>query len=81
MAHHSRGTWGLEGDNGLGATKVVVSTHFKLHVPYHDDGRQARLCPSLDGTRRPLPVRLVSTVRQETCDRPKRYGDRPVYPS
>ena len=63
VAHRLRGTWGLEGDNGLGATKVVVSTHFKLHVPYHDDGRQARLRPSLDGTRRPLPVRLPSVRR------------------
>ena len=69
MAHHLQSTWGLEGDDGLGATKVLsfqtpctlqlwLST---LFTPIIWQKQTAFAC--------------TSTICQETCDRPKQYSD------
>ena len=54
VAHCSRGTWGLDGDNSHGATSWI------------NDGRQPRLRPSFDRNRRPFPVRLPYVRRPVT---------------
>ena len=61
VAHHSRGTWGLEGDNGLGATNLMSKSVY----------------PTMTAViwRKQTAFSCTSTVRQESSDRPKQYGD------
>ena len=54
VAHHSWGTWGLEGDNGHGATS------------WTNDGHQPRLRLSFDGNRQPFPIHLPYVRRLVT---------------
>ena len=73
VAHHrSQGTWGLEGDNGLGAT----SLKFKIHVPYHDSCWLC-LCPSFDRNKWPFPICLPYVRRVVTG--PNCTGTVPVW--
>ena len=61
QAHHSWGMWGLEGNNGLGATKVMYSITMMAVKPVTWQNQTA--------------FSHMSTIHQETCDRPKQYGD------
>ena len=77
MAHHSRGTWGLEGDHGLGATNLMSKSVYPTMTAVKSV--YARHLTETNGLF-PYVYRTSGELRQAKTVRGRRPSDGPVYP-